>query len=134
MSAAPGSEPRLTGWMPEPSALVHACARIAPELGLDPKSSETALRVALREADHLADDVYDVPAAVLFSLGRTPRCFAGYRTMSVLVTQWQAKTLGFMLEATPLELGALLGRIGRGEVDYETVKGWVASRQIPFGG
>lgn len=121
-------------WMPEPAALVRACAQIAPELGVEGKASETALRIALREADHLADDIYDVPAAVLFALGRTPRCFTAFRAMSVLVTQWQAKTLGFKLEASPLELGALLGRVARGEVDYETVKGWVASRQIPFGG
>ncbi|MBN9166369.1 MAG: hypothetical protein J0I07_35880, partial [Myxococcales bacterium] len=58
-------------WLVEPEVLVRAHARIAPELGLDPKASETALRIALREADHLADDVYDVPGALLFALGRT---------------------------------------------------------------
>ena len=121
-------------WVPEPAPLVWACARIAPELGVDAKASETALRIAMREADHLAEDVYDVPGAVLFAFGRTPRCFAAFRAMSVLVTQWQSKTLGFKLEASPLELGAMLGRVARGEVDFETVKSWVASRQILFGG
>lgn len=121
-------------WVAEPTALVQACARIAPELGIDPKASETALRVAMREAEHLAEDIYDVPGAVLFALGRTPRCFAAFRSMSVLVTQWQAKALGFKLEATPLELGVILGRVARSEIDYPSVRAWVADRLLPFGG
>ncbi len=121
-------------WVAEPAMLVKACARIAPELGLDGKASETALRVALREADHLAEDIYEVPAAVLFALGRTPRCFAAFRSMSVLATQWQAKALGFKLEATPLEIGVVLGKVARSEIDYPAVRAWFADRLLPFGG
>lgn len=121
-------------WVAEPVALVNACARIAPELGVDPKASETALRVAMREAEHLAEDIYEVPAAVLFALGRTPRCFTAFRSMSVLVTQWQAKALGFKLEATPLELATILGNVARGESDYPKVRAWFADRLLPFGG
>lgn len=121
-------------WVVAPEALVYACGHIAPELGLSPKASETALRIALREADHLADDVYDVPGALLFTLGRTPRCFAAFRTMSVLATQWQAKALGFKLEASPLELGTILGRVARGEMAYAEVRAWAADRLLPFGG
>ncbi|HVH43730.1 MAG TPA: hypothetical protein VM925_15355, partial [Labilithrix sp.] len=75
-------------WLAEPDVLARAYARIARELGTDSKASETALRIALREADHLADDVYDIPGALLFALGRTPRCFAAFRAMSVLVVDW----------------------------------------------
>ena len=121
-------------WVVAPEALIDACGHIAPELGLTPKASETALRVALREADHLADDVYDVPGAVLFALGRTPRCFAAFRTMSVLATQWQAKALGFKLEASPLEIASVLGKVARSEIDYAAVRAWVAERLLPFGG
>jgi hypothetical protein len=121
-------------WVVSPGALVGACATIAPELGLDAKASETALRIALREADHLADDTYDVPGAVLFALGRTPRCFAAFRTMSVLATQWQAKALGFKLEASPLELASVLGKVARSEMEYAEVRAWFADRLLPFGG
>lgn len=121
-------------WVLSPSALIDACGHVAPELGLSPKASETALRVALREADHLAEDVYDVPAAVLFALGRTPRCFAAFRSMSVLATQWQAKALGFKLDATPLQIASILGRVARSEMSYPEVRAWMADRLFPFGG
>lgn len=118
----------------EPHDLVRAYAHVASELAMDPRSSETALRVALREAEHLADDVFDVPGALLFALGRTPRCFAAFRAMSVLVVEWHAKTLGFKLEATRFELAEVLARVARGEVSYEDVRSWVAERLLPFGG
>jgi hypothetical protein len=121
-------------WLAEPDVLVRAYARIAPELGTDPKASETAVRIALRDADHLADDVYDVPGALLFALGRTARCFAAFRAMSVLVVDWHAKSLGFKLEATPSELGAILSRVAVQDMSYEEVRAWVASRLLPFGG
>lgn len=121
-------------WLTEPETLVRAYARIAPELGVEPKASETALRIALREADHLADDVYDIPGALLFALGRTPRCFSAFRAMSVLVVDWQTKTLGFRLEATPSELGDVLVKVALREMGYEEVRAWVADRLLPFGG
>ena len=121
-------------WVLSPNALIDACGHIAPELGLSPKASETALRIAMREADHLAADVYDVPGAVLFALGRTPRCFAAFRTMSVLATQFQAKALGFRLDATPLQLASILGRVARSEMEYAEVRAWMADRLLPFGG
>lgn len=121
-------------WVVSPSSLIDACGHVAPELGLSPKASETALRIAMREADHLADDVYDVPGAVLFALGRTPRCFSAFRSMSVLAAQWQAKALGFKLDATPLQIASILGRVARGEMDYAAVRAWTAERLFPFGG
>jgi hypothetical protein len=121
-------------WLVDPDVLVRAYARIAPELGVEPKASETALRIALREADHLADDIYDVPGALLFALGRTPRCFSAFRAMSVLVVEWQTKTLGFKLEATTFELADVLGRVALREMSQEEVRAWVAERLLPFGG
>jgi hypothetical protein len=118
----------------EPDALAHAYRTIASELGVEPKTSETALRVALREADHMSDDVFDVPGALLFALGRTPRCFAAFRAMSVLVVEWHTKTLGFKLEASRDELAAILGRVALRQTTYEEVRDWVARRLLPFGG
>jgi len=118
----------------EPDALARAYVRIAPDLGTNPKTSETALRIALREADHLADDVFDVPGALLFALGRTPRCFAAFRAMSVLVVEWHTKTLGFKLEATRFELAAILGKVALRDMTYEEVRAWVGERLLPFGG
>jgi hypothetical protein len=121
-------------WLAEPEVFLQAYARIAPELGVEAKASETALRIALREADHLADDVYDIPGALLFALGRTPRCFSAFRAMSVLVVDWQTKTLGFRLEATPSELASVLVKVTLREMSYEDVRAWVAERLLPFGG
>jgi hypothetical protein len=117
-----------------PEALANAYARIAAELGTDPKASVTALRIALREADHLADDVFDVPGSLLFALGRTPRCFTAFRAMSILVVEWHAKSLGFKLEVGRPELAVLLGRVARRELDYDEVRSWMAQRLLPFGG
>jgi hypothetical protein len=120
--------------IPDPVALAEAWARIAPELGLVAKWNDAALRIAMREADHLADDVYDVPAALLFAFGRNPRCFSGFRAMSVLVVEWHNRTLGFKLEAGPAELATILARVALREMDYEAVRTWVGARLLPFGG
>lgn len=120
--------------IPDPEAVARAYAVIAPELGLPARVSEAAIRVALREADHLSDDVYDVPAALLFALGRYPRCFSGFRAMSVLVVEWHTKTLGFKLTATRAELADALTRVALREMTHEEVRAWVVERMLPFGG
>ncbi|HSO30925.1 MAG TPA: hypothetical protein VLT33_00375 [Labilithrix sp.] len=120
--------------IPDPDAVSRAYRVVAAELGLSPRVSETAVRVALREADHLSDDVYDVPAALLFAFGRHPRCFDGFRAMSVLVVEWHTKTLGFKLEASRVELADLLTRVALDELTHEDVRAWVVQRMLPFGG
>lgn len=118
----------------EPEVIAAAYPAIARELGVSERASGAAIRAALREADHLADDVYDVPAALLFALGRNPRCFAGFRAMSVLVVEWHARVLGFKLEATPRELADLLGQVAIRERTFEEVRSWLGARLLPFGG
>lgn len=120
--------------VPSAEVLARACVAIAPRFGLSPRHSMVALRVALREADHLADDLYDAPAALLFALGRYPRCFAAFRTMSVLAVESHARSLGFLLTATPAELGDLLVRVTLGELAYEDVRARIVERMLPFGG
>lgn len=118
----------------DPETLARAWLEIAKDLGLPPRASDAAIRAALREADHLADDVYDVPAALLFALGRNARCFSGFRAMSVLVVEWHAKTLGFKLEATRTELASLLGEVAVRERSHEEVRAFIGARLLPFGG
>ena len=118
----------------EPEVLARAWTTIARELGLPARSSDAAIRAALREADHLSDDVYDVPAALLFALGRNARCFSGFRAMSVLVVEWHVKSLGFKLEATRAELADLLGRVAVRERTHDDVRTWIGGRLLPFGG
>jgi hypothetical protein len=120
--------------MPDPRVAYRAWQLIAPELGLSPRASEAALRVALREADHLADDIYDAPAALLFALGRYPRCFSGFRAMSVLLVEQHTKTLGFKLEATRAELAAVLESVARRDQEYPEVRAWMVTKLLPFGG
>lgn len=121
-------------WLASPDVLVRAYSELAADFGTDARVSETAVRIALREADHLADDVYDIPGALLFALGRTPRCFGAFRAMSVLVVDWHTTTLGFKLEAGPTEIASVLVRVARREMAYEDVRAWVAERLLPFGG
>ena len=118
----------------EPETLASAWLEISKDLGLPPRASDAAIRAALREADHLADDVYDVPAALLFALGRNARCFSGFRAMSVLVVEWHSKSLGFKLEATRAELSSLLGEVAVRERSHEDVRAWIGARLLPFGG
>lgn len=118
----------------EPESVARAYVRIAKELGVSERHNETAIRIALREADHLADDVYDVPGALLFAFGRNPRCFSAFRAMSILVVEFHTKSLGFKLEATVPELATLLTKIARRQLSYEEVRSWVAGRLLPFGG
>lgn len=120
--------------IPNPEAVARAYAIIAAELGLSPRASDAAIRVALREADHLSDDIYDVPAALLFAFGRYPRCFSGFRAMSVLVVEWHTKTLGFKLQASPTELADVLTQVALRELTHEEVRAWVVDRMLPFGG
>lgn len=118
----------------EPETLAAAWLEIAKDLSLPPRASDAAIRAALREADHLADDVYDVPAALLFALGRNARCFSGFRAMSVLVVEWHSNTLGFKLEATRAELATLLGEVAIRERTHEDVRAFIGARLLPFGG
>jgi hypothetical protein len=120
--------------IPDPEAVAQAYALIASELGLPPRLSAAAIRIALREADHLSNDVYDVPAALLFTLGRHPRCFAGFRAMSVLVVEWHTSVLGFKLETSRPALNGVLTRVALGEMSHDDVKDWVVHRMLPFGG
>lgn len=118
----------------DPETIAAAWLEIAKDLGLPPRASDAAIRAALREADHLADDVYDVPAALVFALGRNARCFSGFRAMSVLVVEWHSKTLGFKLEVTRAELASLLGEVAVRERSHEDVRAFIGSRLLPFGG
>jgi hypothetical protein len=118
----------------EPQAVVDAYARIASLLGVPGRVSEAGVRIALREADHHADDTYDVPAALLYALGRNARCFDAFRAMSVLVVEWHTKTLGFKLDASRRELADILGRVAVRDMAWEDVRSWVGQRLLPFGG
>jgi hypothetical protein len=118
----------------EPDAIARAYVTIAKDLALPERHNDAGIRAALREADHLADDIYDVPGALLFALGRNARSFAGFRAMSVLLVEFHAKSLGFKLEATREELAGWLTRIALRDAPYEEVRAWIADRLLPFGG
>lgn len=97
--------------------------------------SAAAVRIALREADHLAEDVYDAPAALLYALARQDRAPRAVLDRAVgEATLEAARRLGFRLD---LEVGALAeiaaaARAGRS--DYQAVRAALATHLDPFGG
>jgi len=120
---------------PSDAEIVEAYAEVAQRLGLGKATSDVAIRSALRDAEHLAEDIYESPAALLFAFARTPRAFAGFRTMTVVLALAQVSSSGQTLGAGRVEaLGALVDRAHRREVTYEDVRGFFADALLPYGG
>lgn len=100
-------------------------------VGADVRCREAAVRLALFEAEHLADDPLDVPAALHFAFTRHPATFsrASGRVLAVLLARVEAQ-LGLKILATPSELEAHL----EGSTTLEATRDWFASRVVLFGG
>lgn len=97
--------------------------------------SAVAVRVALREADHLAEDVYDAPAALLYALARQDRAPRPLLDRAFAeATLAAARRLGFRLELDAAALAALAADARAGRADYEAVRAAVAAHLDPFGG
>ncbi len=119
---------------PTEAEVIAAYGEVARRFELDPRCSPAAVRSALRDAEHLAEDVFEGPAAVLYAFARVPRAFGGYRTMTVLLTLAQVGASGQVLQAGPAELGELVERVAHEAAPYEEVRGFLAERLLPFGG
>lgn len=120
---------------PSEDEVVRAYALVSERLALGKASSEVAIRAALRDAEHLAEDVFESPAALLFSFARTPRAFAGFRAMTTLLVLAQVGASGQTLTSASVEsLGDLVDRVHRRELDYPEVRAFFADALLPYGG
>lgn len=94
-----------------------------------------ALRVALREAAHLAEDVYEEPAAMLYALGRNPRAFGSYApALIVLIVLAHARALGLRIDASAESLLELTAEVLERRASYEDARDALARWQWPFAG
>lgn len=116
--------------------IAETYAVVAERFGLGKASSDVAIRTALRDAEHLAEDVYESPAALLFAFARLPRAFAGFRTMTVVLALAQVRSSGQTLTAAggPDALGDLVEKVRRRELAYEDVRAFFADALLPYGG
>jgi hypothetical protein len=120
---------------PTDREIADAYAAVAVRLGLGVASSDVAIRSALRDAEHLAEDVYESPAALLFAFSRVPRAFSGFRTMTVILALAQVRSSGQTLTAAGVEaLGDLVEKVHRRECAYEDVRAYFADALLPYGG
>lgn len=121
---------------PTEDEIVEAYVSVCVRLGLGDAVSRPAIRAALRDAEHLAEDIYESPAALLFAFARTPRAFAGFRTMTVILASDQIRTSGQRL-APRVGLGELakvLEAVHAREMAYEDVRAFFADALFPFAG
>lgn len=119
---------------PTEDEVVEAYAWVSEQFALSAEISRPAIRAALREAEHLAEDAYESPAALLYAFARTPRAFGGHRTMTVLLARAQVTSSGQRLDAPLAELGELVRRTGRRDADYEECRAFFADKLFPFAG
>jgi hypothetical protein len=121
---------------PTEDAIVDAYALVRVRFSLGQAFSRPAIRVALRDAEHLAEDVFESPAALLFAFARTPRSFAGFRTMTVLLALDQVRASGQRLLAGVgvQKLAEVVEGVVRREMVYDDVRTVFADALFPFGG
>ena len=121
---------------PTEDAIVDAYAAVRLRFSVGKAFSRPAIRVALRDAEHLAEDVFESPAALLFAFARTPRAFAGFRTMTVLLALDQVRASGQRLLAGvgAQKLGDVVEAVVRRELVYDDVRAVFADALFPFGG
>ncbi len=101
-------------------------------VGDDLHCREAAVRLALFEAEHLADDIVDVPAALHFAFTRHPSTFSrdSERVLRHLLERVAAQ-LGLKILATTVELEAHLASTPH---TPEATRDWFAGRVMLFGG
>lgn len=117
---------------PDVAEVVRHAREALAALGSDAHPDERAIRLALSAAEQLADDTFDVPAALHFTFARAPRAFGAAHT----------QVLAALLDATATELGLriltpradLLQHLAQRPSDLQSTRDWFAERVVAFGG
>ena len=121
---------------PTEEEIVASYVSVHVRLGLGQPLSRPAIRAALRDAEHLAEDIFETPAAILFAFGRTARAFAGFRTMTVILAADQVRASGQRLAhgIGLREMGDVVEAVHARSKTYEEVRAFFGEALFPFAG
>jgi hypothetical protein len=112
--------------------VARAVAEVAAREGSPITLRESAVRLALHEAEHLVQDDVDVPGALHFTFSRHRDMFsreAAYVLARVLETT--SNQLGIKIMATHEEL---IARLEQAPESVEDARDWFSSRVVMYGG
>jgi hypothetical protein len=117
----------------EASALADMARSESQRLSISGEVRPAALRASVREAEVLAEDIYEAPAALVYTLARNAP-FAELGPMVVAAAKLQAASSGLKLEAKEEEIAEIVRAARGGEKSYEEVRAFFAATTLPFGG
>lgn len=118
--------------LPSPADVARAAEEVAAREGTPIALRASAVRLALREAEHLVQDDVDVPAALHFTFTRHRTVFSrarGHVLERLLETT--CNRLGLKILAPPPEL---VERLEQTPSSVEEARDWFASRVVMYGG
>jgi len=107
----------------------HAGAR----LGVSGVVRAAAVRATVREAEHLAEDAFEAPAALVYALARNRTAFAAFAPLVVAAAFMQARASGLKLTALPKAIADLAEAVSASDLRYEDVRNFFASETYPLG-
>jgi hypothetical protein len=117
----------------EPTALADMALTEGRRLRISGEVRPAALRASVREAEVLAEDIFEAPAALVYALARNG-AFTELLPMIVAAAKLQAASSGLKLEAKDEEIAEVARGARGGEKSYEEVRAFFASSTLPFGG
>jgi 2-keto-3-deoxy-6-phosphogluconate aldolase len=118
----------------DPETLATLAQLVGAKLGVSPAVRPAALRASVREAEHLAEDVFEAPAALVYALARNRTAFESFGPMLVAAAFMQARVSGLRLLATPKAIARLAEAVTASDMHYQDVRAFFASETFPFGG
>ena len=107
---------------------------VSAKLGVSSTVRPAALRASVREAEVLAEDVFEAPAALVYALARNRTAFAAFGPMIVAAAFMQARVSGLRLAATPKAIADLAEAVTASDMRYEDVRAFFSSETFPLGG
>ena len=118
--------------LPSPSDVAAAAHEVALATGAPIVLRESAVRLALQEAEHLVQDDVDVPGALHFTFTRHRDVFSreGARVL-VRVLETTSARLGLKIMASASDLEA---RLAAPPSSVEDARDWFADKVVMYGG
>ncbi len=117
----------------EEETLTALAERMSARFGVSGVVRQAALRASVREAEHLAEDVFEAPAALVYALARNRSVFAAFAPMVVAAAFLQARASGLTLSALPKAIADMADAVTASDMSYEDVRAFFASETFPLG-